>query len=377
MRVALAFPGCHRRGGVERILVECANFLNGRGHECHVYASQWEEGVLAQGIVRHSVSCPIRPGPLRLPLFASRSRRQILQQQPAFDVCAGFGVLSPPGSVVWVQSVHQAWLAISQRQRSFTGRLKQKGNLAHPVILAMERDYFGGRKYKKLIALTEQVKIDIMQHYHVPAADIALLPNGYAPAEFNVERCHGLRAAMRQQLGYADNAKVVIFVANELERKGFGPLIRAAAALLDERVHLLVAGRVKPDSYAAELRRLNLSHRVQFVGSSNDVARYYAAADVFALPTQYEAWGLVIVEALACGLPVLTSRLAGASVAVGEGQTGVLIDNPNSVPEIAAGLQRLLNTKHVSAQDTSHSVEAYSWPQVLRRYEDILRECTS
>jgi len=116
---------------------------------------------------------------------------------------------------------------------------------------------------------------------------------------------------------------------------------------------------------------------VQFTGPSSEVADYYAAADVFALPTQYEAWGLVIVEAMASGLRVLTSRLAGAAVAVDEGRTGQLLDDPADVPEIATKLQMLLNADGPSPEEISASVAKYEWAQVLRGYESILAECAS
>ena len=126
--------------------------------------------------------------------------------------------------------------------------------------------------------------------YGVPPGDIAVLPNGYSPAEFSAARVREHRAPMRAKLGYAEGDKVVIFVANELERKGFGPLLRAAASLNDPRLRLLAVGRLDGGRYADEIRRLGLTDRVHFAGPSGDVATFYAAADLFVLPTQYEAW---------------------------------------------------------------------------------------
>jgi UDP-glucose:(heptosyl)LPS alpha-1,3-glucosyltransferase len=117
--------------------------------------------------------------------------------------------------------------------------------------------------------------------------------------------------------------------------------------------------------------------RVRFVGPSDDVAQYYAAADVFALPTEYEAWGLVIVEALASGLPVVTSRLAGAAVAIVDGRTGVLLDDPRNVESITAALGTILSGRCESAGRISESVEPYTWDHVLPRYEQILIECST
>jgi UDP-glucose:(heptosyl)LPS alpha-1,3-glucosyltransferase len=239
----------------------------------------------------------------------------------------------------------------------------------------MEQRYYGGRKYRKLIALSDQVKDDLMRFYGVPDKDVVVIPNGFAPSEFSVARRNEQREAMRQKLGYANSDKVVIFAANELERKGFGPLLRAIAALDDSSVRLLAVGRLNPLAYASEIQRLGMTQRVKFTGPTSDVASYYAAADVFALPTQYEAWGLVIVEAMACGLPALTSRLAGASIAIDEGQTGYLLDNPADVGEIGAKLSLLLQGEHAAPEVISDSVAQYAWSRVLETYEKVLTEC--
>lgn len=372
MRVTLSFPGAHRRGGIERVVLECAGFLQAQGHETHLLASEWDRERLQKGVVTHLVPIPAHGSLLRTYIYARRSRRSLTAQRPQAQVHAAFGVLSPPGGVMWVPSVHKAWLEVSGRQRDWRGRLKQRLNLNHPLLLAMEHDYFGRRRYKRLVALTDQVKADLVRFYSVPPADIDVLPNGYAPDEFNWARAETHREAMRAKLGYGADDTVIVFVANELERKGFGPLLRAVAGLENPHVQLLAVGRLNAQAYAPEIARLGMTARVQFPGSSNDVALFYSAADVFALPTQYEAWGLVVVEALACGLPVVTSRLAGASLTVREGENGLLLDDPNDAAEIEARLRTVLDSGPHRSEAIARSVLAYTWPKILARFEQIL-----
>jgi len=377
VRIAVSFPGCHRRGGIERVVLETVNFLQGRGHDVQLYASDWDRDILRAGVSVRPIPLPARGSVPRLLSYARQSRQALGDARPPADVHAAFGVQSPPGGVMWVPSVHKAWLEASRRQRDWKGRLRQKANLNHPLLLAMERDYFAGRNYRRLVALTDQVKADLVRLYGVPPEDIAVLPNGYSPTEFNVPRAAAQRAPMRQALGYGGDDRVVIFVANELERKGFGPLLRALAHLQDPRLRLLAVGRLDPQRYAAEIGRLGMADRVQFTGPSGDVASFYAAADVFALPTQYEAWGLVIVEALACGLPVVTSRLAGAAITVREGEAGFLLDDPNDPIEIAESLRPLLDAPPLGADAVGQSVLPYGWPHILERYEQHLTECAA
>jgi UDP-glucose:(heptosyl)LPS alpha-1,3-glucosyltransferase len=241
----------------------------------------------------------------------------------------------------------------------------------------MERRLLGKRRYRKVIALTEQVRDDVMRIYSVPESDIVMIPNGYSAAEFNPAQCASNRTRMRATLGYSPEDRVVVFVANELDRKGFTPLLRAVASLRNPRIHLLAVGRLDPSQCRQTIASLGLSERVKFTGPSNVVADFYAAADVFALPTQYEALGLVIVEAMASGLRVLTSRLAGAAVAVDEGRTGQLLDDPANVTEIAGKLRRLLEEDGPSPNEVSASVAKYEWAQVLQAYESILAQCAT
>ena len=216
MKIALSFPGCHRRGGVERVMVECANFLAARGHSVSVVASDFDPAVLAAGIEKIPVDANSRVPLLRLRRFAAKSPAALAQMNPAPDVHAAFGVICPPGGVVWVQSVHKAWIEISQRERNLKGRMKQWVNPIHPYLLAREKWYFKGRRYARLIALTQQVKADLMRFYNVPDADIDILPNGYSPAEFNIARRGAERQHVRAELGYTDADRVIVFVDNEL-----------------------------------------------------------------------------------------------------------------------------------------------------------------
>ena len=194
-------------------------------------------------------------------------------------------------------------------------------------------------------------------------------PFGYDPVEFDLGRARDRRSAVRERLGYGSSDRVLIFVANELQRKGFAVLIDAMARIAVPDLKLLVVGQVDAASCARRLTQLGLTNSVQFAGSTDDVAAFYAAADLFVLPTQYEAWGLVIVEAMACGLPVLTSRLAGASTAVKEGASGLLLDDPRDLDSVTIGLRRLLSGEHAAAQAISDSVHSYQWNEILPRYE--------
>ncbi|HVT79420.1 MAG TPA: glycosyltransferase family 4 protein [Phycisphaerae bacterium] len=378
MNIALTFPDCHRRGGVERIMVECANFLARRGHAATVMSAGFDAGVLDPAVKQKQIPVRATGAVGRLREFHAAASEELAawhraQEDPP-SVHAAFGVISPPEGVLWVQSVHAEWIKLARASRGFVGRLKQRLNPFHPYILSMERDYYRGRQYRRLIALTPRVKQELIEHYAVPENDIAILPNGFNPDEFNPARRSAERDVVRGELGYKSDDRVLLFVANELERKGFFPLTEAFAALKEPHVKLLVVGRVSLDSHQSLLGRLGVQGQVKCVGPSADVGRYFAAADLFVLPTYYEAWGLVIVEALASGIPVLTSRLAGAAAAVREPANGLLLENPKDPGEIGQKLRQLLAAPPGDAAAISRSVEEYRWDRVLSGYEAILAQ---
>lgn len=369
MKIAVAFPGCHKRAGVERITLETANYLASRGHEVHLYSAEIAEDQLNKSIKIHPVVLPSTDPITRIVLFDRAASGKIAGEK--FDALCTFGTTCPRGGFLWVQSVHKAWLEISQSTRGFTGRVKQKLNIAHPLLVHREHLHYGKRAYRKLFPLTARVANDLKRFYGIPDTDMVLMPNGFSPDEFGLHVRQRERAQQRKNLGFADTDKVVVFVANELERKGFYPLAEAISKISDPRLKLLVVGRVNQQDAERALKELHLSERSRIVGATDQVAKYYAASDVFGLPTKYEAWGMVIVEAMACGIPALTSAIAGAAEAVRPGFNGYLLEDPTDADEVRQKLELCLSIS-TSPEEIANSVTDYTWDSILHRYEGVL-----
>ena len=160
MNVALAFPGCHRRGGVERIVFECADYLASREHEVHVYAHEWQQSDYSN-IQYHCVPMRQRPAFVRGPSFFQACSRQVAASK--HDVLNTHGCVCPTDGVHWVQSVHRAWLERSKVMRPplSSARLKQRLNPMHPMLLKLEAMHFRARRYRKVISTTLEVKADL------------------------------------------------------------------------------------------------------------------------------------------------------------------------------------------------------------------------
>jgi UDP-glucose:(heptosyl)LPS alpha-1,3-glucosyltransferase len=241
----------------------------------------------------------------------------------------------------------------------------------------MERDMYANRRFRHVIGLTNQVKSDIQRFYGCLDSDISVVPNGYNPQEFNPETAKREGLEWRKSLNLRSNAPVVSFVANEIDRKGLPVLLKALASkeLLD--VHLVAAGRFSIEVATKLADQAGVIDRCHFIGSQPQLAGVYGVSDLFVLPTQYEAWGLVVLEALACGVPVITTDIAGASVAVTNGFSGQLCAPNVNHLDLANFVSSWIRRDDVEHQRISDSVTDYRWDNVLHLYRKIILDVTS
>jgi UDP-glucose:(heptosyl)LPS alpha-1,3-glucosyltransferase len=374
--VLLAFPECHRRGGVERIMYECGCFLAQRNHNVQILANEVDPKMssLANITVRDAnvKNTAWFLNGLRYYITASRQLQKL-----NYDVLNTHGCVAPVGGVPWVQSVHRAWLEVSQSLRpNQIQRVRQRLNPLHPILLMLEREHFAKRQYSKVIVTTADVQRDLERLYSVPHHDVEVVPNGFNPSEFNIEKRLNQRSRMRAQLGMTDDTFVLLFAANELERKGFYTLVRAMSRLRETKVVVLVVGRYDTVEAQKVVNVHQLDNQIRLCGSTRNIAEFHSAADAFVLPTKYEAFCLAILEALGSGLPVITTRVPGAYNAIVENVNGLLLDNPEDDYGLAKCIRSLLESFQdgFQATDIAQTVECYQWPSVLIKYEQILIE---
>jgi UDP-glucose:(heptosyl)LPS alpha-1,3-glucosyltransferase len=375
MKIAVSFPGCHRRGGVERVVYECASYLASRGHEVDVFAEECE--LVSQNNIRfRHVEVAQRPKFLRPKRYFDAATRMVSELEPA--ILNTHGCVCPTGGVQWVQSVHAAWLERSKTMRSAmsVSRVKQILNPVHPVLLNLEQRHFRERAYKRLIATTPIVAADLHRLYGVPLEDVTIIPNGFNPQEFNPQLRAERREEMRKKLGLHTDQIALLFVANELPRKGYGVLLKALKLLNDPRIRLLVVGRPSQRDVRNWAANEGIENQILALGTSSDVAGMHAAADLFVLPTQYEAFSLAILESLGSGLPVVTTSVPGAGDAIQSGKNGAIVKDALNHEELASVLRPLITHEVLSrlSSVTAETVAKYQWPHVLQEYERVLME---
>jgi UDP-glucose:(heptosyl)LPS alpha-1,3-glucosyltransferase len=223
--------------------------------------------------------------------------------------------------------VHRAWL---QRRDQIGGPFQKLGrffNRKHSAALALEKSLFANRGARRVIANSAMVKGEIVQFYGYPADDIHVVYNGVPLELFREE---DQRARLRADLGLENDEITVLFAGSGWERKGLRFAIEAVE-MLGRKLKLLVAGRGEPEKFSAS--------RARFLGIVRDMPSLYRAADIFLLPTVYDPFSNACLEALAAGLPVITTKANGFSEIMESGRHGTIVEDPRDVAAIGAGLQ--------------------------------------
>jgi D-inositol-3-phosphate glycosyltransferase len=217
--------------------------------------------------------------------------------------------------------------------------------------------------------------------YGLPPEKIRRVPCGVDLAHFQPLD----RRESRRRLGLPAEEETALFVGRFAPLKGLENLIRAAAILRPEhpRLTLRIVGGDDangPPALIGLAQQLGVSDAVRFAGrvDPDELPFYYSAADLLALPSYYESFGLVVLEALACGIPVAATAVGVAPEVIREGRNGTLLADP-SPAAIAGGLARLLAPARAvqSARDIRRGVQTYGWPGVAAEIEKISREILS
>jgi UDP-glucose:(heptosyl)LPS alpha-1,3-glucosyltransferase len=210
--------------------------------------------------------------------------------------------------------------------------------LYYRLICSLERLIYP-RKHTALTGISRHTAECVHQFFG--RDDVAVIRYGVDTRSFDqrvrLERRHSARELFHIMPGDF----CLLLIGNDWKNKGLDSLLLAVSACSDIELRLLVVGADDRHSYADVVRSLNLQSRVQFVESSSDVMQFYAAADAYVGPSLEDAYGLPILEAMACGLPVIASARAGASEIVRHGENGFVLHDPEDSRELARLLRSL------------------------------------
>ncbi len=328
------------RGGAESWTWQFARGLLARGFEVHAVARQFGSAVCKSAVTAHQLT----PAGSRTD-FATAAEERL--RQLALDVVHDMGagwycdVFQPHGGsrrAAFEQNLLLVPRPLRVIKRYAAPRLPRYREFARLTARQYAED---GRLY---VALSRMVAKHMRTWHHIRPEQIRLVYNGVDANRFSPKLRHGKGAQIRRSLGLGDRDVLLMTVAHNFRLKGVATSIDAVGRLRQKGlpVRLAVVGGGSKRNQTRLARRAGALGAVMFTGPVADAAPYYAAADIYVHPTYYDPCSLVVLEALASGLPVVTSRFNGAGELLTPGVEGDLIDNPGDADALARCLEPLL-----------------------------------
>lgn len=306
------------------------------------------------------------------------------------DIIQSTGTASLQSDIVQVQFIHHAWQA--ERQKLKIDEIDHNPlakKLYHSLLtqfnLTLEKYLYAPNKH--YIAISHSIKKDLMEYFNIPSEKIDIVHHGVNPEHFypylDSLEARDSRSKIRQELNINPNKVVLLHVGAINNRKGVLNSMKVIKRLKDygfNNIHYLAVGSGNTQPYLEWAKKNNITDHVSFISHSKDIRHYYWAADLFFFPSLYEPFGLVILEAMACGLPTIASRSAGASELIEENVSGVTIPNSTDIENMCQILDPLLKNpqylKHMSEEARKTALE-HSWEKVAERYSAVYQRVSN
>ena len=259
--------------------------------------------------------------------------------------------------------------------RSVWQKLKALDHRLYRSLLCfVERLIISRSSPKAFIVVSQAMQKEFGRHYGDATKNIIVIPNGVDTLRFHPTNRLLYRGQIRQEHGLSPSDPLLMFAGGDWERKGVLHIMEALSLVQRPDVKFFICGSGDEKFYGqlAELKRVR--DRIIFVPHSSNLWEYYAASDIFVLPTIYEPFGLVIVEAMASGLPVITSRVAGAADLIIDGVNGFLLRAPSDVNGLAEKIELLLSNaglRKTMGERARETAEKFSWDRVAQKTLEV------
>lgn len=379
------------RGGAEMSTLQFAGHLSRMGCRVHMVTTTNIPSTPELTIVPIRANRVFRA--IKTLIFAWRAARYVRSQD--FDIvhcitpCEAADIYQPRGGTV-PETLERNLAMRSGIVLQFLKRIGQGLSLKYRIIAYLERKLLTRQPPPWVIAISQYVSVQLRQHYSFGEARVRQVFNGVDPDLTDLADRARERSTLRKQFGLTDDDLVLLCVAHNFKLKGVAKVIEALAhrrsyqsetASLNQRTdhtYALIVGRDKPNAFAKLAGRLGVANRVLFTGPTQRISAFFHAADILVHPTFYDPCSRVVLEAMAAGLPVITTRFNGAAERITDGQEGYVIDSPKNVSALSDRIDRLADDNHrrACAACASKAIERVSMKahaeQVLSLYEELL-----
>ncbi|MBT6486098.1 MAG: glycosyltransferase family 4 protein [Planctomycetaceae bacterium] len=335
MRIALVKQRYSlRHGGSERYCVVLARRLQAAGHDVTVIVEKIDDEL------RNEVDfIPVRVNRItswtRSRSFAENGGKAAAEGQ--FDLVYGLGRSFGLDAVRVTERLQSHWLNVYYRNP--LNRALQGLNPRHRTLIDLERTIYNSDHVRRVVTQSQLDRRLVIEHYGIPEEKICTIYNGVDIGVFHPGlRVHG--TDVRSELRIDPDVPLLLFASMDFEGKGLRSIFHALEASKQNDARLLVLGTGPARKFQRLANHLGIGERIIFGGRRSGIERFFGASDLFILPTAYEPFPNVNLEAMACGTPVMTTRTAGTADMVDEGRNGYLISDMYAVDEMTAGIDR-------------------------------------
>jgi UDP-glucose:(heptosyl)LPS alpha-1,3-glucosyltransferase len=352
-------------GGTERDLVVTANCLRAAGHQISIFADEIR-GATGEWDVHRVGGGPGLGRALSLLRFAwtaaPAARRAGTDLVLSFARCVAADVIRSGGGA------HASYLRAARKWRGALGATAMRLSPYHRVQMLVERQAFRSGSLKRVIAVSNFVREDLIREFGLAPEKTLTIYNGVDLERFRPAADPAERAAIRQKFVMPSSARVVAFVGNGFARKGLGFLIEAWPLVAGGAFLLVVGADRQTDKFARRAHALNVGGRIVFIGPQPNVEAIFHAVDAFAMPSLFEPFGNVVMEAMASGLPAMTSAYSGVAELMPPSMRGFRVEHPDDVGEVALRLGALFDAPASLSHEARETAEKFTWT----RYADEL-----
>ena len=348
MKIGLAILNAEpERGGAERYTVELGASLVGRGHEVYLLASRFARDVEPAKQVRLAGAAGSRTGRYRayidsLDEHLKTAKYDIVHAMLPVHRCD----LYHPHAGIEVFNLAMGHLRHAGAIRQAISHLSNQLNIKRRVYAAVETELLE-QNGAAVLCLSRAMQQIAEEHHRLREGQAYVLVNGVDLERYDPARREGtIRGETRAAYGIGTGDVAALLMANNYRLKGLRQAMQVLAGLKaagQERAKLLVVGREPVEPYRRLAASLGVADRVVFAGATADPCAFYAACDLFVLPTAYDSCSLVVLEALAMGKPVITTRRNGACEAMSDGKQGFVIEDQADVEGFREAWESLLN----------------------------------
>lgn len=363
MRIALVTRRFDPKGGgTERDLVITARLLSSAGHRVKIHPAELRASSNEWPLRR--IAAPHLGRALEL-LWFSKAAGAAARSEGA-DLVLSFARVLDADILRSGGSAHLSYLRAARQWQTKPARIAMRLSPYHRVQALVERVGFQSQRLRRVIAVSDLVRGDLMRTFAIAPAQTVRLYNGVELERFVLVHGTAERCEIRHHMGIPDSRPAVVFVGNGFARKGLRFLVEAWPAI-GAGACLIVVGT---DQSAASFRRLayrlGLNDRVKFLGRRTDVDRLMRGADAFALPSLFEPFGNVVMEAMASGMPVLTSAQSGVAEVLPEPMREYIVNDPTDRAELTSRVNALIEAAPRLRSIARAAAEQFTWERHAR-----------